>query len=140
VSLYLDASLLVALFVIDPLNARAEAFLSRHLAVAVVSDFAAAEFSSAIARRVRTHELTDENARLAFARFDLWSVRTASREGIISSDIEVADRILRRLELPLRTPDAIHVAVAQRLAATLATFDRQMAESARTLGIPVVTP
>ena len=139
-SLYLDASLLVALFVTDPLNTRAEAFLEGHLAVVVVSDFGAAEFSSAIARRVRARELTDSEARLAFDRFDLWRVRAASREDIIGSDIEAADRILRRLDLPLRAPDAIHLAAAQRLAATIATFDRQMADSGRVLGIPVVTP
>jgi hypothetical protein len=47
VSLYFDASVLVALFVIDPLSARAEAFLSTHPEVSIISDFGAAEFSSA---------------------------------------------------------------------------------------------
>jgi hypothetical protein len=39
VSLYLDASVLVTLFVIDPSSARAEAFLSAHPEIVVVSDF-----------------------------------------------------------------------------------------------------
>jgi predicted nucleic acid-binding protein len=50
VSVYLDASVLVALFTHDLLGARADAFLRTHSPVLVVSDFAAAEFASAIAR------------------------------------------------------------------------------------------
>jgi uncharacterized protein len=56
------------------------------------------------------------------------------------SRIAVATTFLRRLDLPLKTPDAIHIAIAQRLGATLVTFDRQMAASARALGTPVETP
>ena len=41
-SLYLDASVLVALFVIDPSSARAEAFMSANPVVFVISDFGAA--------------------------------------------------------------------------------------------------
>jgi hypothetical protein len=65
VSLYLDASVLVALFVIDPSSARAEAFLSAHPEIAVVSDFGVAEFSSAVGRRVRIRDLTREDGQLA---------------------------------------------------------------------------
>jgi uncharacterized protein len=140
VSLYLDASLLVALFVIDPSSARAEAFLAINPAIVAVSDFGAAEFSSAVARRVRTRELTQNDGRLAFTRFDWWHARTVHRHEITAADIGAADRILRRLDLPLRTPDAIHIAVAQRLGATLVTFDRQMAASARALDTAVATP
>jgi uncharacterized protein len=37
--------------------------------------------------------------------------------------------------LPLRAPDAIHIAMAQRVGAALVTFDRRMAAAARALGI-----
>src|SRR5215471_1376332 len=107
VSLYLDASVLVALFVIDPLSARATAFLSAHPAIVVVSDFGAAEFSSAVARRVRTGDLTREDGQLAFLNFDTWIARSAHREEINAADIGAADRILRRLDVNLRTPDAV---------------------------------
>jgi predicted nucleic acid-binding protein len=40
----------------------------------------------------------------------------------------------------LCTPDAIHVAIARRLEATLVTFDRGMAGAARALGMAVATP
>jgi predicted nucleic acid-binding protein len=44
---------------------------------------------------------------------------------------------LRRLDLALRTPDAINIAMAQRLGATLVTFDKKMAAAARSIGTAV---
>jgi uncharacterized protein len=140
VSLYLDASVLVALFLIDPSSARAAAFLSAHPAIVIVSDIGAAEFSSAVARRVRTGDLTQDEGQLAFLHFDMWVARSASRRETTSGDIEAADRILRRLDVNLRTPDAIHIAAARRLAATLVTLDRGMAVAGRALGMAVATP
>jgi predicted nucleic acid-binding protein len=55
-------------------------------------------------------------------------------------DLAAATMFLRRLDPPLRTPDAVHIAIAQRLGTTLVTFDRQMAASARALGTAVATP
>ena len=57
-SVYLDASILVALFTSDALTARADNFLRKNPSVLIVSDFAAAEFSSVIARQVRTKDIT----------------------------------------------------------------------------------
>ena len=47
---------------------------------------------------------------------------------------------VRVRDLTLRTPDAIHIALAQRISATLVTFDQRMATSARALGMAVATP
>jgi hypothetical protein len=114
--------------------------LSARPAVIVLSDFGAAEFSSAVARRVRMRDLTRGEGRLAFANFDDWIARSTSRQKVIGVDIESADRILRRLDVNLRKPDAIHIAIARRLDATLVTFDRGMAAAARLLGMAVVAP
>jgi predicted nucleic acid-binding protein len=51
--IYLDASVLVSLFATDAHSAKADIALKTTKPVPVVSDFAAAEFASAIARRVR---------------------------------------------------------------------------------------
>ncbi len=55
---YLDASVLVALLTTDPLTSRAEAFLRDTMPQLLLSDFAAAEFASVVARRVRVREVT----------------------------------------------------------------------------------
>lgn len=68
---YLDASVLVALVTRDALTARADAFLGALAPVLIASDFAAAEFASALARRVRTREIAADDARTAFSNFDM---------------------------------------------------------------------
>ncbi|HTT83874.1 MAG TPA: type II toxin-antitoxin system VapC family toxin [Rhizomicrobium sp.] len=136
-SVYLDASVLVALFTNDSLSGRADKYLKKSVPVLIVGDFAAAEFASAIARRVRMRELTRAEAQIAFATFDSWIARAASRAETRASDISAAAAHIRRLDLPLRTPDALNIAVAERLGAELATFDDKMAAAARALGLAV---
>jgi predicted nucleic acid-binding protein len=137
VSVYLDASVLVALFTNDPLTARADTFLRANPSVVIVSDFAAAEFSSVIARHVRTKDITKNNARVVFSNFDAWTASTTQRALINPADIIAAEVFLRRLGLALRTPDALNIAIAQRMAATLVTFDNKMATAARAIGAVV---
>jgi predicted nucleic acid-binding protein len=42
---------------------------------------------------------------------------------------------IRQLDLPLLAPDALHIAMAKRAGAVLATFDTKMAASAKNLGL-----
>jgi uncharacterized protein len=137
---YLDASVLVALLAPEPLSARADGFVRANPTGLTVSDFAIAELASAIARRVRTKECTLDEARADLADFDAWMKRSAEFIETAPADIAVASTFLRRLDLPLKTPDAIHIAIAQRVDATLVTFDRQMAAAARALGTIIATP
>jgi predicted nucleic acid-binding protein len=136
VSLYLDTSVLVALFMVDALTARADELLRAATPVLIVSDFTAAEFASAVARRVRTGEVAAEEARQGFATFDAWTERAAQREQTSPEDVAAAQSFLRRLDLNL-SGDAVNIAIARRSGADLATFDRGMAAGARALGLIV---
>ena len=135
-SVYLDASILVSFFAIDTLSSRAESVLKTQSGV-IVSNFAAVEFASALARRVRMRLLTEQEARIAFSTFDAWADRTAILVNMDNTDISAAAAFLRRLDLTLRTQDALHVAMARRLDAAVLTFDKQMREAARVLGVNV---
>lgn len=137
-NVYLDASVLVALITQEPFTSRAEAFLRSNAPILFVSDFAGAEFASAIARRLRMGEITRSGARAAFATFDGWSAQAARRAEIAAGDVATAASFLRRLDLTLRTPDAMNIAMAKRLNASLFTFDEKMAVGARTLGVALV--
>jgi uncharacterized protein len=137
VSVYLDASVLVALFTNDPLTTRADSFLRAKPSVLIVSDFAAAEFSSVIARHVRTKGITKNDARIVFSNFDAWTELTTQRALINAADIIAAEVLLRRLDLVLRTPDALNIAIAQRMGATLVTFDKKMTTVARAIGVMI---
>lgn len=133
---YADASVIVALFVPDLFNERAARLIEDRRPTLVLSDFAAAEFASVLESQVRTRELTANAARDAFDAFDAWAdVRGARLE--TTADVVAAERLLRRLELNLRTPDALNIAIAQRHGAALATFDTRMAAAARALGVEV---
>lgn len=136
-SVYLDASVLVALFTNDPLTTRADSFLRAKPSVLIVSDFAAAEFSSVIARHVRTKDITKNDAHVVFSNFDAWTELTTQRALINAADIIAAEVLLRRLDLVLRTPDALNIAIAQRMGATLVTFDKKMTTVARAIGVMV---
>jgi predicted nucleic acid-binding protein len=100
----------------------------------IVSDFAAAEFASAMARRVRTGGITPDEARVAFSTFDAWAARATRREQTKAADVSAAEAFLRRLDLNLRTPEALNIAIAQRIGAVLVSFDEKMSASARALG------
>lgn len=113
---YLDASVLVALLTNDAFTARADAFVRTTKPVPLVSDFAAAEFASAIARRVRMGEIAPDEGRIGFASFDTWTARARRREQTKAADVAAAEVFLRRLDL--------------------VTFDEKMAANARLLGTP----
>lgn len=136
-SVYLDASVLVALFTSDAFSSRADEFLARNTPILMVSDFAAAEFASAIARRMRMGEMSENEARRVFSTFDVWTAQSTQRLATTSTDVGVAEGFLRRLDLPLRTPDALNIALALRSGASIATFDEKMAVSAKGLGVAV---
>lgn len=136
-SAYADASILVPLFVEDPFAERALQFVELRRPAILVSDFAAAEFASALARRVRMRELSQDAARAAFDTFDAWAGYRGLRPQTTTADVAAAEAFLRRLDLNLRTPDALNIAIAKRHGATLATFDDRMADAAQALGLEV---
>jgi uncharacterized protein len=138
VSVYFDASALVALFVVDVHNERANKVLRGLGEEPIVSNLSAGEFSSVIARRVRTRELTAEEARTAFTNVDGWCARHSRAVEIDRVDFASAIALIRRLDSPLRTPDALHISVAQRIGCALWTFDRALADVARTLGVKLI--
>ena len=62
-------------------------------------------------------------------------VRAMLREETVAADIRAAGAFFRRVDLTLRTGDAINIAIAQRMRALLVTFDQKMAATARILGV-----
>jgi len=135
--LYLDASVVVALVTTDVPTAPAVTYLRAMSPVLIVSDFAAVEFASVLARQRANAGSTPSLAREAFAALDAWRLRAAERIETTTADVMFAEVALRRLDSPLRTADAINIAIAQRARSTLMTFDLKMAAAAQALGIEV---
>ena len=137
-SVYLDTSFLgVPLIEADVFAGRATKYFAETSETLVVSDFTAAELASVVARVTRMNKITEVEARAIFNGFNAWRAKFIDEEDTVSLDIQAATAIIRRLDLNIRAPDAIHLATARRLGASLVTFDHRMADNARTLGLAV---
>jgi uncharacterized protein len=134
-NVYFDASVVVPLFLEDPFTARAEALLRTADLTPVISDWAALEVSNVISRRVRIGALSGTEALTTLEDFDLWRGRSALGAETVATDITEAILLVRRFDLALRAPDAVHLAIARRLRGGLITFDERMGAAAAILGI-----
>lgn len=132
--IYLDTSVIVPLFLPEPRSQEAENLLL--LQDIIVSDLAVAEFSSAIALAVRIGRIQAEGGRAVLTQFDAWAADHALIAEARGEDFAAATRLIRRFELALRTPDALHIALAVGIGAKLATFDAKMAAAAAAIGMP----
>lgn len=95
------------------------------------------ELSSAVARKVREQELDRQDALRILAQFHahLESGRY-HRLNLSISHYRMAKGWLNQMEWPLRTLDALHLAVAGTASATLMTADVQLANCAKGIGLP----
>ena len=136
-SVYLDANIVVALFVPDALNTRAVALVAGLSEPIVISDIAALEFASTLARLGRAKELTVKAVHEALFNFDSWRASQSNVE-VIPADIAMADAYIRRLDVNLHGADAIHVAMAARIGAALLTLDVKMKAKAKKVGVAAI--
>lgn len=134
---YLDTSVLVPLLTVDALTDRARAWGRTHRLPWILSDLAKTEFAAAITRKLRTRDVNEGQARHAFAALDSLGAAHVTRARIDGSDLTRATAWIRRLALPLRAPDAIHLAAAQRLGAEVVTLDAGMAAAGQALGLAI---
>jgi predicted nucleic acid-binding protein len=139
-SLYLDASVLVPTVVAELVSPAVVEFLLSREDDLTVSDFAAAEVASALSRLVRMDRLTITEATERLADFDAWRAGETENADMGAHDCRLANSYVRRFELKLRAPDALHAAICRRLDLRLVTLDRRLAAAARELGIDAVVP
>lgn len=139
-SAYLDASVLLPVLIKEPSSAAVDAFMLTGNEELLVSDFAAAEVASALSRLVRTKLLQEEDAVQRLADFDVWRAAMSSPVDVHAADVRLANAYVRRFDLMLRAPDALHLAIARRLDARLITLDHRILIAGGALGVAVVEP
>jgi uncharacterized protein len=139
-SAYLDTSVLLPTLIAEPATEAVYDCLGACEQELLISDFAAAEVASALSRLIRMAMLTDADASARLADFDAWRAAMSTPVDIAASDARLAYIYVRRFDLGLRAPDALHLAIARRLDATLITLDRRLAAAAGEMGIAVNVP
>jgi predicted nucleic acid-binding protein len=134
-TVYLDTSVVIPLFLDDDHAPRARAWAKTGQTIAL-SAWTATEFSSALSMQVRLKHLTDSE-RMGFERaFDLWS-RTGQMLEFQPERFEDARLLLQR-HSRLRAPDALHLAIAQWNDLQLATLDVVLRDAAVAEGMKVI--
>jgi predicted nucleic acid-binding protein len=136
-SIYLDASFLVPMLVAENRSAAVNAYLVAAERELLVSEFAAAEVAAALSRLVRTHLLASDDAAARLADFEAWRAAASTPVDVQSADARLAHAYIRRFDLMLRAPDALHLAITARLDASIMTLDQRMERAAQQLGIEV---
>lgn len=132
---YIDTSVLGAYYCPEALSAKAQDAL-RKIELPVISLLTEVEFFSLIAKKKRTRDFGETNARAILMRF-----QAHVDEGYYHRLLPVSDHYLEArdmiadFKMNLRTLDAIHLAltVAENLA--LITADRTMANAAKRLRV-----
>lgn len=134
--IYADASVVVSVFLADVHTARAVTWLGAANEAVTVSHWTVTEFSSAAARQERMGQISPDDRLGAEQNFDAWLL-AVEQASVLRTDFEVARDLLRTGPTRLRAGDALHVAVARRLGARVATLDAVMADAAQAVGLAV---
>jgi predicted nucleic acid-binding protein len=140
VDLYLDTSALAKWYLNEPRSEDFEAFI-REQPAAAISRLTVVELRCLLARRRRARELTKAIESRVFARFEkdigagFLRVHPVADEHFIAALALIGS--LRRL--PVRTLDALHLAIALATRCRrLATADRTMAAAGKAVGLAIV--
>lgn len=134
-SLYLDTSALAKWYIAESDSDAFDEFI-RDRAGALISRLTVVELRCALARRRRNREITAAVERAAFKLFEshvrdgLFSVLTMQDAHFVDA-LQILEELRR---MPLRTLDALHLAVARASkAGAVATADRVMSSAAQAL-------
>jgi len=137
---YLDTSALAKWYLNEPFSEEFEAFIQEQPAAAI-SRLTVVEFRCLLARRRRAREITKTIESRVYASFErdvgagFLQVHPVSDEHLIAA----LGLITRLGKYPLRTLDALHLAIARGIhCRQLATADKSMANAGRAAGLGVV--
>ncbi|MBT3225198.1 MAG: type II toxin-antitoxin system VapC family toxin [Calditrichaeota bacterium] len=135
--IYIDTSILVAYYCPEKMSDQVEDILvkARHPAISQLTEV---ELTSALARKTRENALSKEDAMdiLTIFRTHIDN-KSYQYLPIHPKHFSTAMNWIAEFNTPLRTLDALHLAIAAQNKAPLLTVDIKFAESAETLGIDV---
>jgi predicted nucleic acid-binding protein len=135
---YLDTSVLAAYYCPEPLSDKVEKLIISTDRLSI-SSLTEVELASAISRKIREKNLFPEDGNKIFNQFQIhlkdsfyWLLSIEDRH------YQAAKNWILQFALPLKTLDALHLAIAAEGGFTLLTSDRQLYISAKYFGIDAV--
>ncbi len=138
-TIYLDASIVVSLFIADVHTGAADRLIEGLAEDAIVSELCALEFAASVSRGARTGLLSEQAAREALADFDEWRALSTVAAPLSVADFRLATSLVRDFATKLAAADALHLAAAINAGAKLATFDKRLFEAAKMRGANAIS-
>jgi hypothetical protein len=135
---YVDTSVLVAYYCPEPLSENVETFLMTH-GQPIISALTEMELFSAVSRKVRTKEMKRKDAGRVVARF----LADMDNGCYTYLQVEAYHYRLARdwigmFSLPLRTLDALHLAISSSEGFDIVTTDPGLFKSAKALSLNAI--
>jgi uncharacterized protein len=134
--LYFDTSAVLPYYRQEARSDAVQQLLLRQVEPVLISDLTRLEFASALARWSRMGELSESQAHRVERAFDDDVAAGRYTVNVLGpANVEQARRWLLRRTTSLRTLDALHVACAAAVDATLVTLDASLGTAAAGLGV-----
>lgn len=128
--------MLVAALTNEASTGRVQVWLSRQdAATLLISEWVATEFASALSIKIRAGQLTVEDRAKVAGLFTRLKSESLTVVPVTSEHFLTAARFADQYGIGLRAGDALHVAVAAGLGATICTLDKRLADGAIALGV-----
>ena len=135
---YLDTSVVVSILTDEPMTKKAQDWLETRPSEGLyVSEWVITEVSSALSMKVRMGALSMDHRAGALAFFRQMLAESFTLLPLTSSHFHAAALLADQHQLGLRAGDALHLALATDVGATLVTLDKRLAEAGKQIGASI---
>ncbi len=137
--IYVDTSIFVALCTSEPKSDAVDKWHNNSSAKMISSTWAFTEFSSALSLKVRTNQITEQQSREAWKKFDTLCQNDIELLPIESKTYYSAGILVIDGKSNLRAGDALHLAAAKAFKAkSIITLDKVLQKNASRLKIKAI--
>ena len=138
--LYLDTSVVLALFVHEPMSESVGNWVASRRQPLAFSDWGLTECASALGILQRRGNLAADSAARTYMAITAFVSTSCEFIACASHHQVEAQKLLSRFDLPIRAGDALHLAISQHAQASLVSCDKQLVEVAKAIGAKVRNP